>query len=230
MSRLEPAGPALWTAEGPAVSFYGFPYSTRMAVAELADGDLFVWSPIALDDDLKAELDALGRVAHLVSPNKLHHLYLAQWKAVWPTAKLYASPGLAAKRRDLEFDAELDDKPAAAWKDEIDQVRFDGSLFLTEIVFFHRQSGSALFCDLIQNFPRDWFSGWRGVVARLDGLVTPDFGPPREWRLSFVDRAKARAALARILAWHPRQAIIAHGDWARTGGEAFIRKAFRWLA
>ena len=230
MKRLEPAGPEFWIAEGPVVSFLSFPYPTRMAVARLANNDLFVWSPIALDDALKAEMNALGRVAHLISPNKLHHLYLGEWKAAWPAAGLYASPGLAAKRPDLAFDGELQDGPAPAWRDEIDQLRFDGSPFLTEIVFFHRPSGSAIFCDLIQNFRRGWFSGWRGVMARLDGIVAPDFGPPRELRLSFLDRAKARANLGRILNWHPRQVVIAHGDCARTGGEAFIRRAFRWLA
>ncbi len=230
MKRLEPAGPELWIAEGPVVPFLSFPYPTRMAVARLANNDLFVWSPIALDEVLKAEMDVLGRVAHLISPNKLHHLYLGEWKAAWPAASLYAPPGLAAKRPDLAFDAELGDAPALAWRDEIDQLRFDGSPFLTEIVFFHRPSRSAIFCDLIQNFRRGWFSGWRGVLARLDGIVAPDFGPPRELRLSFLDRTKARANLNRILEWHPRQVVIAHGDWARTGGEAFIRKAFRWLA
>lgn len=230
MKRLEPAGPEFWIAEGPVVPFLSFPYPTRMAVARLANNDLFVWSPIALDELLKAEMDALGRVAHLISPNKLHHLYLGEWKTAWPAAGLYASPGLAAKRPDLAFDAELGDTPAPAWREEIDQLRFDGSPFLTEVVFFHRPSRSAIFCDLIQNFRRGWFSGWRGVLARLDGIVAPDFGPPRELRLSFLDRTKARANLNRILEWHPHQVVIAHGGWARTGGEAFIRKAFRWLA
>ena len=69
----------LWLAEGEIVSFYGFPYSTRSVVVRLAEGHVWVWSPIRLTDGLRREVDRLGQVAHLVSPNKLHHLYLAQF-------------------------------------------------------------------------------------------------------------------------------------------------------
>ena len=52
------------------------------------------------------------------------------------------------------------------WAADIDQVVVHGSFALTEVVFFHRRSRTALFADLIQNFPRDWFKGWRGFLAR----------------------------------------------------------------
>jgi Domain of unknown function (DUF4336) len=163
------------------VSFFGFSYPTRMALVRLADGGLFVWSPIALSHDLAAAVEAIGPVRHLVSPNALHHLFLGQWKAAYPAARLYASPGLRRKRKDLPFDADLGDAPEADWAAEIDQVCVAGSFFMTEVVFFHRASRSAIFADLIRNFPRDWFKGWRGVVARLDGLVAPNPGAPRVW-------------------------------------------------
>ena len=89
MSRLEKVDSALWLVEGEIVSFYGFPYPTRSAIARLADGRLWVWSPVKLDAALRDEVDRLGRVAHLVSPNKLHHLYLAEWKSAYPEAKLW---------------------------------------------------------------------------------------------------------------------------------------------
>src|ERR1700758_22479 len=72
--NLQPFGPEIWIADAPVASFYGFPYSTRMAVIRLSDGILFVWSPVALSTELRAAVDALGPVRHLVSPNALHHL------------------------------------------------------------------------------------------------------------------------------------------------------------
>jgi hypothetical protein len=222
-------GPNIWIAEGPVVSFFGFPYPTRMALVRLADGGLFVWSPIALSQELAAAVDALGPVRHVVSPNALHHLFLGEWKAAYPAARLWAPPGLRSKRKDLAFDAELGDAPEPQWAANIDQVHMSGSLFMTEVVFFHRASCSAIFADLIQNFPRDWFKGWRGVVARLDGLVAPNPGAPREWRASFLTRRAARAALARIFAWPIERVLIAHGDCAQSDGAAFVRRAFGWL-
>lgn len=226
---LTPLGGNIWVAEGPVVSFFGFRYPTRMAVIRLGNGGLFIWSPIALTPVLKAEVDALGPVRHLVSPNKLHYLSLNRWHAAYPQALLYASPGLAKKRRDIAFDAALGDSPEPAWAEEMDQVRFVGSFAMTEIVFFHRSSRTALFADLIENFHPDWFAGWRGLLARLDGIVMPTPGAPREWRLTFTGRKAARAALARILAWQPEQVAMAHGEIVRSGGADFIRNAFRWL-
>jgi hypothetical protein len=228
MIRLVQFAPELWTAEGPVVSFYGFRYPTRMAVLRLSGDRLLVWSPTALDDVLKSEMQTLGHVSYLVSPNKLHHLFLADWKKAFPAAALHGPRELIAKRRDLPFEAALTDEPSP-WSDEVDQVRFGGSIFLTEFVFFHRLSRTALFCDLIQNFPRDWFTGWRGVVARLDGIVAPRPGAPRDWRASFIRRAPAKRALARVLAWQAQHVVIAHGDMPGDGAAAFIRDAFRWL-
>lgn len=227
--RLAGFGPSLWIADGPVLSFFGFAYSTRMAVIRLANGDLFIWSPIALTADLKAEIDALGSVRYLVSPNKLHHLYLGDWKTAYPQALLYAPPGLRKKRKDLAFDADLSDVADPAWASEIDQIRVDGSVALTEMVFFHRQSRTVLFTDLIQNFRKDWFKGWRGLLARLDGIIAPHPGAPREWRMSFVDRRAAKSAVTRILNWPIERVVIAHGELPTENGAAFVRDAFSWL-
>ncbi len=225
---LHEFGPALWVGEGPVVSFYGFPYPTRMAVILLADGSLFVWSPIALTPALKCEVDGLGPVRCLVSPNRLHHLFLGAWQSAYPQARLYASPGLRKKRKDLSFAAELGDAPELEWAADIDQVPVHGS-FLTEVVFFHYASRTVIFTDLLQNFPQDWFRGWRGVLARLDGIVAPNPGAPREWRASFLDRHAARAALEKILAWPIERVLIAHGEPVPANGAAFVRRAFAWL-
>jgi hypothetical protein len=225
---LREFGPSIWTAEGPVVSFFGFGYPTRMALIKLKDGNLFAWSPVALSSSLKAEIDALGPVRFLISPNRLHHLFLLQWQSVYPQARLYASPGLRKKRKDIAFDADLGDKPEPEWEADIDQVAMRGSL-LTEVEFFHRHSRTALFTDLIQNFPPDWFKGWRGVVARLDGICAPHPGAPREWRATFLNRYAARASLRRILAWPIERVLLAHGEMPHEHGVAFVHEAFGWL-
>ncbi len=222
-------GREIWMADGPVTPFYGFPYSTRMAVIRLSDGGLFVWSPIALSDSLRSAIDALGPVCHLVSPNALHHLFLDEWKSAYPAARLYASPKLRRKRKDLVFDAELDDAPEPEWTADIDQVALHGSFALTEIVFFHRASRTVLFADLIQNFPRDWFRGWRGVLARLGGIVAPNAGAPRDWRTSFLNRRAARTVLSKVLAWPIERVLFAHGDLPATDAAGFVRRAFGWL-
>ena len=117
---LDEFGPGIWTADGPSVPFFTFAYPTRMALIRLSDGGLFAWSPIAFSAALKDRVDALGPVRYLVSPNRLHHLFLQEWKSAYPQAKLYASPGLRKKRQDLAFDGELGEEPEPGWAADVD--------------------------------------------------------------------------------------------------------------
>jgi hypothetical protein len=226
---LEEFGPSLYLAQGPTVSFFGFPYPTRMAVVQLSDGSAWVWSPIALPDELASAVEAIGPVRYIVSPNKIHHLFLSEWTERWPEARLYAPPGLARRKPGLRFDAELRDDPDPAWATDIDQVIFRGSFAMEEVVFFHRASRTAIICDLIQRHAEEKMSGWKGKLMQLDSLVGEDGSTPREWRASFLRRGPARGARQKVLDWRPDQLLIAHGQCAKTGAAAIIEKALRWI-
>ncbi len=222
-------GPDLYVAEGPTVSFFGFPYPTRMAVARLSTGSVWVWSPIALTKALADAVEAIGPVEYIVSPNKLHHLFLAEWKDRWPRARLYAPPGLARRKKHLAFDAELGEESDRPWRNDIDQAVFGGSFAMDEVVFFHRASRTAIFGDLIQRFPPEAATGWKGLVMRLDDLVGPHGSTPREWRLSFLSRDAARAARRKVLGWQPQRLVVAHGECANTGATGIIEEALGWI-
>lgn len=228
-TALERWDEGIWIADGPPVSFYGFPYPTRMTLVRLGDGALWVCSPIRLDPALAAAVDEIGPVRHLVEPNKIHHLHLGEWAERWPDAKAYAPPGLARRRPDLRFDAELGDRPDPAWAGDVDQVVFRGSLAMEEVVFFHTRSRTAVFTDLIQRFPPAYVPGWRGWLMRLDGLVGERGSTPREWRLTFLDRRRAREALRTVLGWDPRRLVVAHGECARENARDVIAASLSWL-
>jgi hypothetical protein len=226
---LKEFGPSLYSVDGPIVSFFGFPYPTRMAVAQLSDGSAWVWSPVALTEGLANALQAIGPVRYIVSPNKLHHLFLSEWVDRWPDALLYAPPGLARKKPKIRFDSELDDEPDPAWAADIDQVVFRGSFAMEEVAFFHRQSRTAMFCDLIQRHPESKMSGWKGMLMQLDGLVGSRGSTPREWRATFLRRGPARAARKKVLGWNAEQLLIAHGECAHTDAAKIIETALRWI-
>ncbi len=226
---LKEFGPSLYVADGPTVPFLSFPYPTRMAVARLADGSAWVWSPIALTPELERAVDSIGPVHHIVSPNKIHHLFLKEWAERWPDARLHAPPGLAKRKPELHFDAELGDEADPAWVADIDQVIFRGSIAMEEVAFFHRPSRTAIFCDLVQRHDPAQMKGVKGMLMRLDGLVG-DFGStPREWRASFLRRRPARAARARVLAWEPERLVIAHGACAQENASQILSRALAWM-
>jgi len=227
---LNQFGDEVWTADGPDVVVVGFQYPTRMAVIRLSDGGLFIWSPTPLTDILRAEVDALGQVRHIIAPNSLHHLFLPEWKRAFPGAKVHAPPGLRKKREDIVFDADLEDAPNPDWAREIDQVLMQGNLITTEAVFFHVKSGTVLFTDLIQQFPANSFTGWRALVAKLDLMTGPEPSVPRKFRVAFTNRRAARDALERIFAWPAQKVLMAHGTPVKKDAPAFLRRAFGWLA
>jgi hypothetical protein len=217
----------IWMVDGPDVSFYGFPYPTRMVVVRRG-GDLWIWSPIELSDELKAEVDALGSVRWLATPNSLHHLFISQWLEAYPEAEAYASPGLAKKRDDIDFVATLDDEPVAEWQPEIAHVVVRGSV-MDEVLYFHRPSSTCLVGDLIQRHSEDSFSGWKATVMKLDGMVGEDGSTPREWRATFLNRGPAREALQTALDWEPEHVVIAHGECALENGSEMLRHNLGWI-
>ncbi len=222
-------GPGIWLSSGPVATVLGFHYPTRMAVIQLTDGSLFVWSPIALSPDLKAAVNGLGPLAHIVAPNSLHHIHLMEWIDAWPAAIVHAPPRLRAKRPDIAFGADLGDKPHSAWAEEIDQTIIWGNRITDEVAFFHRPSKTVLFTDLLQQFPDDWFSGWRRIVAKLDKMVGAEPSVPRKFRLAFTDRKNARAAMSEVLAWDAEAVVMAHGSPVTQDAQAYLRRAFRFL-
>ncbi|MCW1431826.1 DUF4336 domain-containing protein [Novosphingobium sp. JCM 18896] len=219
----------LWIAEGPIVTNLAFDFPTRMIVVRLSDGALFIWSPIALSQELRSAVDGLGPVRHVVAPNTLHHLFLEAWHRAYPEATLHAVPELRAKRSELEWGDDLGDRPTAAWSNDIDQVVIRENRITTEVVFFHRRSRTAIFTDMIQQFDAGWFKGWRGLVAKLDLMTAPAPTVPRKYRMAFRDRDMARQALQQILAWPTEGLLAAHARPIRHGGRDVIARAFDWL-
>jgi hypothetical protein len=226
---LQEFGQSLYIADGPTVSFYSFPYPTRMAVVRLSNGSVWVWSPIALSDELANSVESVGPVRFIISPNKIHHLFLSEWSKRWPEARLYAPPGLAKRKPELNFDDELCDQADPAWATDIDQVIFHGSIAMEEVVFFHRQSRCAIVCDLIQRHPEEKMTGWKGRLMRWDSLVGEQGSTPREWRASFLKRGAARSAREKLLSWNPERLLIAHGDCAQTGASEIITNSLSWI-
>jgi len=229
LADLEPFGPGIWLVSGALCTVAGFSYPTRMAIIRQGNGGLILWSPVSLSDRLRANVEMLGPVQHLIAPNSLHHIFLSEWIDAFPNAKVHAAPRLKDKRRDIEFDFELSDTTHPDLRAEVDQVVVRGNLITTEVVFFHKESRTVLFTDLLQHFPLDWFKGWRGMIARLDRMSGPVPAVPNKFRLAFVRRRASRNAIERVLQWPAEKVVFAHGAPVMTDGQTFLKSAFSWL-
>jgi hypothetical protein len=231
MKQLKQFADSLWVFEGARVNFYGFPFTTRMTVIRLADQKLWIHSPEKLNSSLQKELSALGRVAFLISPNKLHHLFLHEWLEAYPEAKSYAAPGLTAKRPDLRFDVMLTEDAEDDWSNEIFQTLFMGSPLMQEVVFYHKQSETLILTDLIENVDPKTLNILQRGIARMAGILAPHGHMPLDWRLSFSigSRSEARHALSIMKSWKPKNIIVSHGNCVLGDGESFLNESFSWL-
>jgi uncharacterized protein DUF4336 len=206
------------------------PFTTRMTVARLSNGDLFLHSPIRFDEGLAKELRGLGTVRHLVSPNQFHYAHIGEWARAFPDAISWASPGVRqrarARRVDIHFTRDLSASAPEEWRGEIDQLLFPGGYF-KEFVFFHRASRTLILTDTILNLELDKVSEpWR-TAARLTGMYHPCGQIFFGMRLPLLfQRRKARAAIGKVHEWRPQRILLSHGRYFDSGADDVIRRIF----
>ena len=222
---LQPITDGMWSTTRPQ-RFLGLETGTRMTIVRLANGGLFVHSPVGLDPALRAEVDALGPVTAIVASSLFHNLYVGEWRAAYPNAIRCCCPGLDRKRPQLAWDRVLGDVPEPEWSADLDQVFFGARTMENEVVFFHRVTRTIVLCDAIFNLGTH-----PSVVTRIVAFLMGGSEPGATWleRVMVRDRAAARDQVDRMLAWNAERIVLAHGDIIPTGGTEVIRKAYAWL-
>lgn len=220
---LQAIAPNIWHVQHRFVAS-GLRISSRMTVVRLANGGLWLHSPVPLSAELHKQLAALGTVEFIVAPNKMHHLFAAECLAAFPDAKLYGAPGLRAKRPDLTGLIELSPVVEKAWRDELEQLFFDGIPAGNESVWFHKASGTLILTDLCQ-----WWQGELPFAARAYAMLTGvrrQLAVPRTVRWMVKDRQAARTSAQGILRWPVTRVVLAHNVIVETDAHAALVKAF----
>jgi hypothetical protein len=226
---LQPVAEGIWTQAGDRLRLAGIPFDTRAVVVRLPGGGLWLHSPVCPTPARVAALAALGPVAHVVAPNRIHGAFTADWAARAPGAKVWVSPRFPDRHPGIRHDALLGDTPPPDWSGTLDQCLFAGHAWLDEVVFLHRPSRSLIVADLLQRHdPAREAPLWR-VLKGAFGLMAPGGGVPPDLRLTFRDRAAARAARDRILGWAFDRILLPHSVPVETGGKAVFARAFAWL-
>jgi len=214
----------LWVLDKP-FHIPGAELGVRMTVVRLKNGDLWVHSPVRTNPEERAAIDQLGRVAHIVAPSKVHHLFAPELKSCYPEARLYVAPGLAQKNRALLNSEPLTDRPPTAWGGEFEQVQLAGAPSVNETVFLH--SRTLIVTDLVFNYVDAEGFGTR-LFLRLDGALG-GLKVSRIMRLVLRDKAAARASIERMLAWDFDRIIVSHGEVLQSGGHEALKQACRFL-
>ena len=199
----------------------------RMSVVRLASGRLWIHSPVALNDEVRAELDALGEVECLVAPSTFHDLFWPEWFAAYPQARFYAASGVCQEHPELPFTDALAASAPAVWSDELGQTLLGGMPKINETVFLHPTSKTLIVADMAFNHDRS-VNFATGLVLRLTGCYGR-FGVSRLFKFFISDKKALRRSVDQVLSWDFERIVLGHGHIVERDGRQILRDAYAFL-
>jgi hypothetical protein len=222
----------VWTVDGPNARDFGVLFTTRMTVVKLADGSIWIDSPVSVPFETLKQVTEWGPVRYLVAATPRHVWRLAAWHTLFPDAQLWASRPtlLTLKKGHLPLTGTLKDTPPSDWSLDLDQLAFQGNPLAEEVMFFHKASRTVILDDFIQEHPNVKGKPLRNALFQLEGVASPQGGVALDIRLSFTNRKLARRSLDKLLSWDFDKLIIAHGACIEKGAKPFVEQAFQWLS
>jgi len=216
----------VWLSAAPVV-FLGLRLTTTMTVLRLADGSLLVHSPVALTPERRAAVEAIGPVAHLYAPNLLHHRWIEQWSAAFPSAKVHAPTGLNKKHERLRVDRIHGGPSDPALAPLIEEIPIHGFRAL-ETAIFYRPARTLVVAELIQNIGRPEHR-WTATYARAMGFYAqPALSRAIRWT-GFADRGAARRSIDVLLERSFDRLVMGHGQPLVEGAREALARAYDWL-
>jgi hypothetical protein len=222
----------IWTVEGPEVQYRLagalIPCPTRMTVVKLANGKLWLHSPVEHSANLQQAIDGLGPVSAIIAPNSYHYLQVDAWASTNTNATVFASNDVA--QRIVAKPTALSRFLVADWCADLGHVSIELGKF-SETVFFHRASRSLVVTDLMQTFEASRVRSLLvRLLLRLGGATGPNAKPSIEIRLAARrHRDELRVGVQQMIAWNPKRIILSHGPCVEDNPIDAIEAAFRWL-
>ncbi|KAL7972093.1 hypothetical protein HDV63DRAFT_393553 [Trichoderma sp. SZMC 28014] len=226
----------------------------RGTLVRLTSGNLAVFSPVALTEETKAKVAELGgNVAYIIALDFEHHIFVSEWAAQWPEAKIIGPEGLPEKRAKQTKDPKInDDKFAIVFTKEgkrdiriseefdadFDYEYVDGHAN-KELVFNYRPDKVLIEADLMFNLPATEQYSKVPESERPSGILNKIFHSVQNtsgeatwskrfnWHLA-KDRSSMSDSLKVIDQWDFTTLIPCHGDVLEGNGKDIFRKIFQW--
>lgn len=217
----------IWLREYP-IKYAGTRFNSRMSLVRLKNGNLFIHSPCRIDDHLKEQINALGKVEYIVAPGYYHYFYVVSAQQAFPEAETLICPGIERKMPFMKFDWFLGDRADDRLVDDFEQVLLRGNKYIWEVAFFHKPTQTLLLVDLIENFT-DKTHGVSWSLKLWWKLVFHMWQNPKpapEYQFGWQNKDAARDSLTKILQWDFNTIILSHGDVIEQNAKETALKAW----
>ncbi|KAK4124892.1 hypothetical protein N657DRAFT_643654 [Parathielavia appendiculata] len=251
--------PNIVTFSVPFLRFGKFPIGGRGTLVRLSSGVLAVFSPVALTESTKAKVASLGgNVRYIIAPDIEHHIFLSEWAAAYPGAKLIGPEGLPEKRQKAaRDDAKIGKEPFAVvvTKENCrEKIKigddFDADFDLEyvhvhpnkELVFLYKPDRVLIQADLVFNLPaEEQYSRVPehqkpkpGVLGKLFNSFQTTQGDAMGMKrflwhvISRADREAFNESVMRIAGWEFDTIVPCHGETMVGNGKEVFEKVFAW--
>lgn len=223
----------IWVGEQP-LKYFGLSVGTRMTVIRLTNGELVVISPIQADNTIIQQLNELGDVSYIIAPNLYHSLFVSNFKACYPQAKLFVAPGLETKRPELPIDQVMQEGKNYLGT-EIEYLLFDGfqtfdlggAAILNEYVFFHPESHTLVLTDTAFHFDES-FPQITQLAAKVMGGYKK-LSPSILERFATSEKQRVKQSVQKVLTWDFRRVIMAHGSIVENDAKRKFKEGYEWF-
>jgi hypothetical protein len=194
----------------------------RMTVVRLPGGDLWLHSPVRFGENLAAQLSEFGPVRHIVSPSKMHRLFVLDWLAAFPAATHYVAAGMTLRAPGAKLPTTLGPSAPREWGGAIETQELLGVPELNEIEFYHAPTRTLILTDLLFNIIEgDW---WTRLFFTLNGA----YGRPaltRVYRRFVKDPVAFRGSVERLQRWDYDRVVVSHGAVIERDGKSALAAA-----
>lgn len=245
--------PDIKTFSTPFLRFGRVKIGGRGTAVRLASGTTAIFSPVALTNTVRREMEQLGPTKYLVALDQEHHIFLEDWHKAFPDAKVIAPETLPAYRDKQGYfripDANWKLFEAGASKEGRLSVdpEFDAEFDFTyvdghankEVVFNHRKSGTLIEGDLLFNLPateqfsKSGIDPKTGLFTRLFTWLNSTEGEALAqrrviWHGIAQDKPAFNREVSRISGWKFDRIVPCHGDVVESGGKGIFEKVMKW--
>lgn len=248
--------PNVVTFSVPFLRFGKIPIGGRGTLVRLTSGSLAVFSPVALTDSTKAKIASLGGdVRYIIATDIEHHIFLSEWAAAFPQAKVVGPEGLPEKRAKVTDDPRIGQQPFSvvvtkSTGSAIGIEDFDRDFALEyvsvhpnkELVFFYKPDRVLIQADLMFNLPaHEQYSRVPqaekpklGFLAKFFSSLQSTEGDAKGMKrflwyaISRGDRKGFNESVERIRAWDFDTIVPCHGETIVGGGKEVFDKVFEW--
>jgi len=208
----------IWVAETE-FRFAGADFGNRMTLIRLPSGKLLLHSPIEFNELLAREIDLIGDVGFIITPNNFHGLFVERWCAKYPDARYYST-----KENNIPGGHSLSQLSNEDLESSVEIVAIEGISKLNEFVFFHSESATLILTDLAFNFDCN-VSLWSKIFYRLNGCYDK-FGPSRLMKSMIDDPDELMLSLDKMNKCNFTRIIVSHGKIVEENAKLIFEKAF----